>query len=141
MCHEAKFLSSEMMPFYHPLLTTTKDAPVLCYPKGGPAASRICITEGLWEMQMFDPYPDLLPQIWFCILTRSLGDSCMCTLKCEHCRHTVETFPQEYQVIYRDFSLSADFFLSLRKRRKNSRKGSCPFYEGVLTHPQPQGPF
>ena len=46
-----------MMPFYHPLLTITKDAPVLCYPKGGPAASRICITEGLWEMQNVGPLP------------------------------------------------------------------------------------
>ena len=45
------------MPFYRPLLTAMKDAPVLRYPKGGRAASRICITEGLWKMWNVRPLP------------------------------------------------------------------------------------
>lgn len=53
-------MSSKMMPFYHVLITATKDAPVLYYSKGGPAASRISITEGYGKCRMLGPSPDLL---------------------------------------------------------------------------------
>lgn len=143
VCHEAKFLRSNMMPFYHPLLTATKDAPVLCHPKGGPASSRICITEGLWGMQNAGPLPrpaasNLILHFneisgWFMYVYMKVWEALL-----QYCGNLSAGVPSDLQ---RFQYVRSDLFLSLRKRRKNSRKGSCPFYEGTLTHPQLQSPF